>query len=191
LRCQTDLMATIDYFPIDASKELFTEFCVYYLWKFALMFLLLAVVLFRSREHENCSPQPGCVRAHIESKIQLLAYRPNSVLQSSKELDSSIFQRVLMSSIYYGLGYSYYLSGVLLIVYYKVLASSDLWKSGFLLKSGSFDAFFFSFFLLNLYYLRFSAKEDHCFSSFPLSINIYFSWKEVGCCMHACEHTEF
>ncbi|XP_027913088.1 protein ENHANCED DISEASE RESISTANCE 2-like [Vigna unguiculata] len=25
------------------------------------------VVLFRSREHENCSPQPGCVRAHIES----------------------------------------------------------------------------------------------------------------------------
>ncbi|KAK2373698.1 Protein ENHANCED DISEASE RESISTANCE 2 [Trifolium repens] len=25
------------------------------------------VVLFRSREHENCGPQPGCVRAHIES----------------------------------------------------------------------------------------------------------------------------
>ena len=34
------------------------------------MFLLLAVVLFRSREHENCGPQPGCVRAHIESKIK-------------------------------------------------------------------------------------------------------------------------
>lgn len=27
-----------------------------------------AVVLFRSREHENCGPQPGYVRAHIESK---------------------------------------------------------------------------------------------------------------------------
>ncbi|KAK6137242.1 hypothetical protein DH2020_029013 [Rehmannia glutinosa] len=26
-----------------------------------------AVVLFRSREHENCGPQPGFVRAHIES----------------------------------------------------------------------------------------------------------------------------
>ncbi|KAG7616557.1 putative pleckstrin domain, START domain, protein ENHANCED DISEASE RESISTANCE 2 [Arabidopsis thaliana] len=25
------------------------------------------VVLFRSREHENCGPQPGCVRAHLES----------------------------------------------------------------------------------------------------------------------------
>ncbi|XP_050906119.1 protein ENHANCED DISEASE RESISTANCE 2 isoform X2 [Lathyrus oleraceus] len=25
------------------------------------------VVLFRSREHYNCGPQPGCVRAHIES----------------------------------------------------------------------------------------------------------------------------
>lgn len=25
------------------------------------------VVLFRSREHDNCGPQPGCVRAHIES----------------------------------------------------------------------------------------------------------------------------
>lgn len=28
-----------------------------------------AVVLFRSREHENCGPQPGYVRAHIESKL--------------------------------------------------------------------------------------------------------------------------
>lgn len=26
-----------------------------------------AVVLFRSREHENCGPQPGYVRAHVES----------------------------------------------------------------------------------------------------------------------------
>ncbi|KAF3487990.1 hypothetical protein F2Q69_00057031 [Brassica cretica] len=25
------------------------------------------VVLFRSREHDNCGPQPGCVRAHLES----------------------------------------------------------------------------------------------------------------------------
>ena len=28
-----------------------------------------AVVLFRSREHENCGPQPGYVRAHVESKL--------------------------------------------------------------------------------------------------------------------------
>lgn len=33
---------------------------------------LFAVVLFRSREHENCGPQPGCVRAHIESKTNLV-----------------------------------------------------------------------------------------------------------------------
>lgn len=26
-------------------------------------------MLFRSREHENCAPQPGFVRAHIESKF--------------------------------------------------------------------------------------------------------------------------
>jgi hypothetical protein len=26
-----------------------------------------AVVLFQSREHPNCGPQPGFVRAHIES----------------------------------------------------------------------------------------------------------------------------
>ena len=65
-------MANIEYFSINAPKELFIELCVYYFWKFALMFLLLAVVLFCSREHENCSPQPGWVRAHIESKIQFL-----------------------------------------------------------------------------------------------------------------------
>lgn len=28
-----------------------------------------AVVLFRSREHEHCGPQPGYVRAHIESQF--------------------------------------------------------------------------------------------------------------------------
>lgn len=27
------------------------------------------VVVFRSREHENCGPQPGCVRAHVESEL--------------------------------------------------------------------------------------------------------------------------
>ena len=31
-----------------------------------------AVVLFQSREHENCGPQPGFVRAHIESKFQFI-----------------------------------------------------------------------------------------------------------------------
>jgi len=30
------------------------------------------VVLFRSREHENCGPQPGCVRAHLESTLRKL-----------------------------------------------------------------------------------------------------------------------
>ncbi|KAK9267056.1 hypothetical protein L1049_003605 [Liquidambar formosana] len=30
-------------------------------------FCYCAVVLFRSREHENCGPQPGFVRAHVES----------------------------------------------------------------------------------------------------------------------------
>lgn len=33
-----------------------------------LSFLLFAVVLFCSREHENCGPLPGYVRAHIESR---------------------------------------------------------------------------------------------------------------------------
>ena len=30
---------------------------------------LVAVVLFRSREHKNCNPLPGYVRAHIESNL--------------------------------------------------------------------------------------------------------------------------
>lgn len=34
-----------------------------------------AVVLFRSREHENCGPQPGYVRAHVESKYSAMAAR--------------------------------------------------------------------------------------------------------------------
>ena len=54
------------------------------------VFLLYAVVLFRSREHDNCGPQPGCVRAHIESKI---SFWSDSILQSSRE--KSIFSRVL------------------------------------------------------------------------------------------------
>ena len=32
------------------------------------LFYYCAVVLFRSREHENCGPEPGFVRAHLESK---------------------------------------------------------------------------------------------------------------------------
>ncbi|AQK66283.1 Protein ENHANCED DISEASE RESISTANCE 2 [Zea mays] len=33
----------------------------------AMVVILFAVVLFQSREHQNCGPQPGFVRAHIES----------------------------------------------------------------------------------------------------------------------------
>lgn len=29
---------------------------------------LAVVILFRSKEHPSCPPEPGCVRAHIESK---------------------------------------------------------------------------------------------------------------------------
>ena len=39
------------------------------------VYLLSAVVLFCSREHENCGPQPGYVGAHIESK--LVSYSTN------------------------------------------------------------------------------------------------------------------
>ncbi|PON94693.1 Rho GTPase activating protein [Trema orientale] len=41
------------------------------------------VVLFRSREHENCGPQPGYVRAHIESKYNISHQElvPGSLLQ--------------------------------------------------------------------------------------------------------------
>lgn len=38
-------------------------------WKFSIGAFHGAVVLFRSREHENCGPQPGYVRAHIESEF--------------------------------------------------------------------------------------------------------------------------
>lgn len=34
----------------------------------SILFNPFAVVLFRSREHAICGPQPGYVRAHIESK---------------------------------------------------------------------------------------------------------------------------
>ena len=36
-------------------------------------FNYLAVILFQSQEHVNCPPQPGCVRAHIESMYKLPA----------------------------------------------------------------------------------------------------------------------
>lgn len=38
-------------------------------YKFSIVVFHGAVVLFRSREHENCGPQPGYVRAHIESEF--------------------------------------------------------------------------------------------------------------------------
>jgi len=56
-----------------------------------------------------------------------------------------------MSSIYYGIGYAYDLSGVLLIVYFKSLASSDL------------SIFFF---IKHCTIFFFPLKESHSFSSF-------------------------
>lgn len=70
--------------------------CSCFIW----YFLLLAVVLFRSREHENCSPQPGCVRAHIESKIQFFM-DPISSFKVQECGLIYIFQGVSMSSIFY------------------------------------------------------------------------------------------
>lgn len=63
------------------------------------IFLPLAVVLFRSREHYNCGPQPGCVRAHIESKISFWS-DPSFKIQESK----LYFVGVLMLSTYYKIG---------------------------------------------------------------------------------------
>lgn len=43
-------------------------------WKYYSWFNLLdltAVIVFRSKEHPSCPPQPGCVRAHIESTKQI------------------------------------------------------------------------------------------------------------------------
>ncbi|XP_074587931.1 protein ENHANCED DISEASE RESISTANCE 2-like [Curcuma longa] len=51
------------------------------------------VVLFHSREHKNCGPQPGCVRAHIESggfKISPLKSRnggPRTQVQHLMQID--------------------------------------------------------------------------------------------------------
>lgn len=47
------LLATSIYYFIELDR--FSCYCT--------------VVLFQSREHENCGPQPGYVRAHIESKF--------------------------------------------------------------------------------------------------------------------------
>lgn len=53
--------------------------CLLFIYLFSLLWFAVilsfiyicycAVVLFCSREHENCGPQPGYVRAHIESKL--------------------------------------------------------------------------------------------------------------------------
>ncbi|KAI4343307.1 hypothetical protein MLD38_027829 [Melastoma candidum] len=51
------------------------------------------VVLFRSREHENCGPQPGCVRAHVESggfnisPLKPRNGRPRSQVQHLMQID--------------------------------------------------------------------------------------------------------
>ncbi|CAK9179388.1 unnamed protein product [Ilex paraguariensis] len=51
------------------------------------------VVLFRSREHENCGPQPGFVRAHIESggfnisPLKPRNGRPRTQLQHLMQID--------------------------------------------------------------------------------------------------------
>ncbi|XP_039163209.1 protein ENHANCED DISEASE RESISTANCE 2 [Eucalyptus grandis] len=51
------------------------------------------VVLFRSREHVNCDPQPGCVRAHVESggfnisPLQPRHGRPRTQVQHLMQID--------------------------------------------------------------------------------------------------------
>ncbi|XP_030535297.1 protein ENHANCED DISEASE RESISTANCE 2 isoform X2 [Rhodamnia argentea] len=51
------------------------------------------VVLFRSREHLNCGPQPGCVRAHVESggfnisPLQPRHGRPRTQVQHLMQID--------------------------------------------------------------------------------------------------------
>jgi hypothetical protein len=43
----------------------------------------LTVVLFRSTEHQNCGPQPGFVRAFIESNVPcavVLVWNPTHLL---------------------------------------------------------------------------------------------------------------
>ncbi|XP_056174226.1 protein ENHANCED DISEASE RESISTANCE 2-like isoform X2 [Syzygium oleosum] len=51
------------------------------------------VVLFRSREHVNCGPQPGCVRAHVESggfnisPLQPRHGRPRTQVQHLMQID--------------------------------------------------------------------------------------------------------
>lgn len=60
-----------------------------------------AVVLFRSREHENCGPQPGFVRAHIESNLQIVFF---FMIQTEKKF-------------LYSLSFSFFLSYLLTIIY--------------------------------------------------------------------------
>jgi hypothetical protein len=42
----------------------------------SLVALLSPVILFRSQEHPSCPPLPGCVRAHLESKLVFLCTAP-------------------------------------------------------------------------------------------------------------------
>lgn len=63
--CVSILLFTLTFFPFSPQLN------------FPLFFFKLclgAVVLFRSREHENCGPQPGFVRAHIESNLQIVFF---------------------------------------------------------------------------------------------------------------------
>ncbi|XP_064947082.1 protein ENHANCED DISEASE RESISTANCE 2-like isoform X9 [Musa acuminata AAA Group] len=55
VRCQNGLCGLVIYVMCVIGDVMMMEVMV------------LAVVLFRSREHVNCSPQPGFVRAHVES----------------------------------------------------------------------------------------------------------------------------
>ena len=66
-----------------------------------------AVVLFRSREHENCGPQPGYVRAHIESRFIIFSVVPS--IQCWEQFGmfiSSLWSRQLYSLIFSGGGFN-------------------------------------------------------------------------------------
>lgn len=74
------ILLVIVFQPLTCSFGELTKFSCYH-----------AVVLFRSREHENCGPQPGYVRAHIESEFIISSIRP-SILFFQFKLGSYRFE---------------------------------------------------------------------------------------------------
>lgn len=63
-----EVMVSVFYDSFLLIVYLFSLLCFAVILSF-IYICYCAVVLFCSREHENCGPQPGYVRAHIESKL--------------------------------------------------------------------------------------------------------------------------